>query len=133
LKSVVLDSYALIAILFDESGAENVEELLSAAAESDRPVYISAVNWAEVLYIVSRREGRAGLEKVMEFGRGAPLEIVPADAQLAGLAASYKAENKMSLADAFAAALAKEKKAELATGDPEFKCVEKEIKIRWLK
>ena len=37
------------------------------------------------------------------------------------------------LADAFAAALAKEKKAELVTGDPEFKPLEKEIKINWLK
>ena len=32
-----------------------------------------------------------------------------------------------------AAALAKEKKAELVTGDPEFKALEKEIKIHWLK
>jgi hypothetical protein len=35
-------------------------------------------------------------------------------------------------ADAFAAALAKEKKAELVTGDPEFKPLEKEIKVKWL-
>lgn len=39
----------------------------------------------------------------------------------------------MSLADAFAAALAKEKKAELVTGDPEFKALEDEIRINWLK
>jgi predicted nucleic acid-binding protein len=39
----------------------------------------------------------------------------------------------MSLADACAAALAKEKKAELVTGDAEFKPLEKEIKITWLK
>jgi len=39
----------------------------------------------------------------------------------------------MSLADAFAAALAKEKKTELVTGDLEFKPLEKEIKINWLK
>jgi predicted nucleic acid-binding protein len=37
------------------------------------------------------------------------------------------------LADAFAAALAKSKKAELVTADHEFKSVEKEIKINWLK
>jgi stage V sporulation protein SpoVS len=37
------------------------------------------------------------------------------------------------LAGAFAAALAKHKKAEFVTGDPEFKSVEKEIKINWLK
>jgi predicted nucleic acid-binding protein len=38
----------------------------------------------------------------------------------------------MRLADAFAVALAKEKKAQLVTGDPEFKAVEKEIRIQWL-
>jgi len=37
-----------------------------------------------------------------------------------------------SLADAFAAALARERKAELLTGDLEFKSLEKEIKIGWL-
>ena len=36
---------------------------------------------------------------------------------------------QFSLADA----LAKEKKAELVTGDPEFKALAKEINIRWLK
>jgi predicted nucleic acid-binding protein len=48
-------------------------------------------------------------------------------------AAIYKATHKMAYADAFAAALAKEYKAELVTGDPEFKPLEKEIKINWLK
>ncbi len=44
-----------------------------------------------------------------------------------------KRASQMSLADAFAAALAKEDKAELVTGDAEFKALEKEIKIHWLK
>jgi len=48
-------------------------------------------------------------------------------------AAQLKASHKLSLADAFAAALAKEKKAELVTGDPEFKPLEKEVKVHWLK
>jgi predicted nucleic acid-binding protein len=39
----------------------------------------------------------------------------------------------MSYADCFAAALAKIKNCELVTGDPEFREVEKEIKINWLK
>ena len=37
------------------------------------------------------------------------------------------------LADAFAAALAREKKAELVTGDPEFQALKKELKVVWLK
>ena len=36
---------------------------------------------------------------------------------------------KMFLADCFAAALAKREKAEIYTGDPEFKTVEREIKL----
>jgi hypothetical protein len=38
----------------------------------------------------------------------------------------------MSLADCFAAPLAKQEKADLYTGDPEFRAVEKDIKIAWL-
>lgn len=39
----------------------------------------------------------------------------------------------LSLADAFAATLASQQKADLVTGDPEFKAVAKEIKVHWIK
>jgi hypothetical protein len=44
------------------------------------------------------------------------------------LAGELKVEKKMSLVDCFAAALAKREKAEIYTGDPEFKTVERESK-----
>jgi len=62
-----------------------------------------------------------------------PIELHPATRSLADLAAGFRAHFRLSLADAFAAALAKSMKAEIVTGDPEFKPLEKEIKIRWLK
>jgi predicted nucleic acid-binding protein len=62
-----------------------------------------------------------------------PIEFHPANRAMADRAADFKARFNLSLADAFAAALAKEKKAELVTGDPEFKALDKEIKIQWLK
>jgi uncharacterized protein len=40
---------------------------------------------------------------------------------------------RLSYADAFAAALAKIRRAELITGDPEFRAVEGEVKIHWLR
>jgi len=55
------------------------------------------------------------------------------DLTLARQAAIFKATKKMAYADCFAAALAKLRNVELVTGDPEFKEVEKEIKIGWLK
>jgi predicted nucleic acid-binding protein len=52
--------------------------------------------------------------------------------ELAKKAAELKASRKMSHADCFAAALAKLRKAELVTGDKEFKQVEGEVKILWI-
>ena len=63
---------------------------------------------------------------------GLPLNIVPADQELSELADELKAVKKMSLADCFAAALAKREKTEIYTGDPEFKTVERETKVVWL-
>ena len=75
----------------------------------------------------------AAEQKVQEIA-ALPIDIIGvSDAlALAKQAAIFKATHKMSYADCFAAALTKEKNAELITGDPEFKAVEKEIKIQWL-
>lgn len=61
------------------------------------------------------------------------LSDAPPSRSLADTAADFKARFKLSLADAFAAALAKETRSELVTGDPEFKALNKEIKIHWLR
>ena len=62
-------------------------------------------------------------------------EIVPVenDLMLVRQAALYKATKKLSYADAFAAALTKLRNAELVTGDKEFREVENDIKIAWLR
>jgi PIN domain nuclease of toxin-antitoxin system len=133
MKTVVVDSCAVLALFLDEPGAAKMEQLFQAASEADRPVYISAVNWAEVLYKMERKHGKAGLDTARQFERTTPLEAVPVDRDLAEAAAQLKNEHSLGLADAFAAALAKSKKAELVTADTEFKALEKEIKINWLK
>ena len=130
---VVLDSHALVAYFRDEPGAEVVEALLNKAAVSERPLHMTEVNYAEAKYTLIRKDGREAWEASTRILAGLPIEFHPVTRALADQAAEYKAAHKMSLADAFAAALAKEKKAELVTGDPEFKPLEKEIKINWLK
>ena len=130
---VVLDSYALLALLRAEPGADRVRQILEHAAEHNASVHMTEVNYAEVQYITRRKNGDAAWNVIADQLTAAPIEFHPATRALADIAASFKARFKMSLADAFAAALAKEKKAELVTGDPEFKALEKEIKIAWLK
>jgi len=128
----VLDSYAVLAFLFNEKGSEKVVELFEKAAESDKVLFITAPNWAEVRYIVERKVGAGKWQETRAKLLGLPIEIVPADMTLAELAGEIKVRGKMSLADCFAAALAKQKKADVYTGDPEFKAVEKEVKVVWL-
>jgi len=131
-RGSVLDSYAVLAFLFEEDGHETVLALFEKAAASDQNVLISAPNWAEVRYQVERKIGADRWNEVRLKLLGLPIEIVPADQQLAELAGEIKATRKMSLADCFAAALAKQKKADLYTGDSEFRAVEKDVKIVWV-
>ena len=133
MRAVVFDSYAVLALFFDEPGADQVEELLHEAAIADKPVLITAVNWAEVLYRMKRMRGDEGVEGAKRFEATMPLDVVPVDRPMAEIAAEFKATHKMSLADGFAAALAKQKKAELVTGDTEFKAVARQIDVTWLK
>jgi len=128
----VLDSYALLALLRDEPGAETVADLLERAGQQNRSVHMTEVNYAEVQYTIRRKDGETVWASIAGELLAAPIEFHAADRRLADVAAGFKARFKISLADAFAAALAKERKAELVTGDLEFRALEKEIKIRWL-
>lgn len=129
----VLDSYALLALLRDEPGGESVSRILERAGQRDQHVHMTEVGYAEVQYIIRRKDGAAAWAVIANELRTAPIEFHPATRRLADLAAEFKARHQISLADAFAAALAREKKVELVTGDPEFKQLEKEVKINWLK
>ncbi len=93
---------------------------------------IAAPNWAEVRYIVERKVGLSEWLRVRARLLGLPLNIVPAGQELSEVAGELKVVKKISLADCFAAALAKRERAKIYIGDPEFKTVEREIKVIWL-
>lgn len=131
----VLDSWALLAFYQDEPAGNEVEKLLDAASRSGEPLLLSVINWAEVCCSMERAGGRRVAEEAAADLATLPIDIVGVgdDLKLARLAAQFKAAHKLSLADAFAAALARDRKAELVTGDPEFKPLETGIRICWLK
>jgi len=129
----VLDSFALIAYFRDEPGAEMMETLLVSAGRKDQPVFMTDVNYAEVKYSILKKDGADAWAEAVKILPGLPIDFHSTTRALADTAADFKARFKMSLADAFAAALAKERKAELVTGDVEFQPLEREIKILWLK
>jgi ribonuclease VapC len=90
------------------------------------------VNWGEIYYQVLRRFGDKKAQEVEQLIQTLPITLIEANKELTREAARIKAKKRMEYADCFAVALARLRKAELYTGDPEFKAVEKEIKIVWL-
>ena len=132
MASAILDSHALLAFFRGEETAVQVKDLLHKAASADRPLHMTEINYAEVKYMLLKKDGADAWKLAADILTSLPIEFHPADRRLAEVAADFKARHKISLAAAFAAALAKERKAELVTGDSEFKALEKEIKINWL-
>jgi ribonuclease VapC len=129
----VMDSWALMALFNDEKEADAVEKILEQAMAEKHKLLMSVVNWGEVYYSVMRGASAEKAEEKLKEMAAIPIEIVDADPHLTKQAAFYKATYKMSYADCFGAALAKARNAEFVTGDLEFREVEKEIKINWLK
>jgi predicted nucleic acid-binding protein len=59
--------------------------------------------------------------------------VVEANWEITQQAAMFKTQGKLAYADCFAAAgLARLRKAEVVTGDPEFKQIEGQVKILWV-
>lgn len=128
----VLDSYALMAFFEDEPGADTVRSLILKAEEGSVNLLMTVVNLGEVWYSIARTNSPETADQYIGEIKGMSIEIVNADWQLTHQAAAFKVSGNISYADCFAAALAKSRKAELITGDKEFKMLENEIKISWI-
>ena len=128
----VLDSYALMAFFEDEPGADFVREVLLKAEEDGTKLLMSVVNLGEVWYSIARTNSTEIADRYVQEIMGMAIEIVDADWQLTHQAAAFKVNGNIAYADCFAAALAKIHKAELITGDGEFKVLQDEIKISWI-
>jgi len=128
----VLDASALMAFFEDRGGSEKVEELLSQAAEAQRPLLMSVVNWGEVYYAIWRARGEKAANLTLQEVAQLPIELIDVDSELARLAASLKAQHNLPYADCFAAALAQARKAALVTTDKDFERVANALKILWI-
>ncbi|WKZ36855.1 MAG: type II toxin-antitoxin system VapC family toxin [Anaerolineales bacterium] len=128
----VLDSYALMAFFEDEQGADLVRGLIHKAVTGDTNLMMSVINLGEVWYSIARTNSPGMADQYISEIKGMGIEIVEIDWTLTRQAAVFKANGNISYADCFAAALAKLRRAELVTGDKEFKTLQDEIKISWI-
>ena len=128
----VLDSFAVLALLFGEGGAGEVKEVLREAQGGKALVFLHWNNLAEVYHIVRRASSRRKALEAVALVKALPVQLVEFEEALWLEAAELKATFPISYADAFAAATACVKGAELVTGDPEFEALKGRVQIRWL-
>lgn len=112
---MVLDTSAIVAILFDEPERRRFDEAIEAHSRR----LISAVTLVEATMVIERRHGAPGGLRLERFIRAAELEIISVTPEQAILAcAAFRRYGRgrhpagLNLGDCFAYALAK------ASGEP---------------
>jgi predicted nucleic acid-binding protein len=131
----VLDSYAVIGYLENESFADRIQYALAQAKNGAFLLYFHAIHLGEVYYITLREQGRSVADLAYARIKALPMRFIDRiDEELLLTAAGLKARYPISYAGSFAAALAIIKNCTLLTGDPEFSSLEKEagLSIEWL-
>lgn len=129
----LLDSFALLAWIQDEAGAQRVENLLYEAKDSEQLLLMSIINLGEVYYRCARLKDIAFARELVAQLALLPIRVVSCTDDLVWRAAEIKAQYSIAYADAFAVATALKEDASIVTGDPEFNQVAHLVEIEWLR
>ena len=134
-NSFVLDSYAVIGYLENETFSDQIQNALTQAKNGAFRIYFHAIHLGEVYYVTLREQGQSLADLAYSRVKALPIKLIDRiDEKLLLAAAGLKAMYPISYADSFAAALAMINNCPLLTGDPEFEPLEKKgiITIKWL-
>jgi len=113
-REVVLDAWALITLADDGPSAERVDDALRRGVAA-----MSTINLGEVAYQLIRRLGDDARGLAATDAMARQVRRVEPDWALVKQAAVLKAAGRLSYADAFCVATARQLDAPLWTGDPE--------------
>src|SRR5260221_9770930 len=116
-RYIVLDSWPVMAYLQGEEVEKRVVEIIADAHDRGDELLMSVINAGEVWYTIAKRSGTKAANSAIDLVRSLGIRIIDVDWATTKIAADYKARGGISYADCFAAALAKQKKARLVTGD----------------
>ncbi len=133
MKPYVLDAFPVLCWLQEEPGHRILENLLSEAEEGKCTLWMNIVNLGEVFYRICKVASLRKAEQTVASIRILPISIVSASDEMVMEAARIKGKHPISYADAFAVATALGVGAPVVTGDPEYRSVEKVVKILWIR
>ena len=119
----VLDTSAWLTLIEDEPGADTVQSLLEAAQAGGAILLTSFMSYMEVYYITRQERGVEEAQARIDLMTALPVLRIESSARLSVRAAEIKATRRVSVADAWIAALAGEHEATLVHKDPEFDLV----------
>lgn len=135
-KVFVLDACALVALLQNENGADNVAVAYKKAENGEAQLIMNRINLLEVFYGYYRDNGKEYAEKIMNGVAKSIVSISDFDKELFDEAGRLKASYKISLADSIALAQALVLNGELLTADHhEFDAIEgtENIAFHWIR
>ena len=116
----ILDTSTLLAYIEDEDGAEYAEDLLIRAERNEITIYIPFVSLTEVMYITLQEKDENTAQARVDLIKSLSCIVEESSETLNFAAARLKAKNRISLADAYIAALCQERNGVLVHKDPEF-------------
>lgn len=117
--NLVFDAEALVAYFGDEAGAEVTHEALDRIGETPAEGFVSEVNATEVWYVIQRQtDAETANDHLGWLEHEASLRFVTTS-DTWRIAATIKADHRVSLADAFALATAAAKGCPVLAGNDE--------------
>lgn len=125
----VLDTSAVLTLIEDEAGTDQVQTLLEQAKRGEVSLLVSFISFMEVYYISLQERGQEEARERVRLMAALPVLRVESTETLAVLAGQLKASHRLSVADAWIAALAQERDATLVHKDPEFEQIEATVKV----
>jgi len=133
----VLDACALLAYLYNESGANFMQDIFDLAKKNKSAVYMHAVNLFEVYYDVCKTHGEDTAKTILKNIKKFPVTInYEINENIISKAGVLKSKYRMSLADSIGLAQTALLNASFITADHhELDAVEanEKIKFTWLR
>jgi predicted nucleic acid-binding protein len=115
--------------LENEAGADQVADLFEQAKAGAINLFLSFVTFTEIYYITLQKRGKEFARERLEALETLPVKRIESNAKIGKIAGDFKAAHRLSFADAWIAALAKNKNATLVHKDPEFEYLESQLNI----
>lgn len=120
MKKYVLDTSAVLTLLQDEAGTEQIVAILSEHIQNKCIAMISVLTLVELYYKFNRKYDVATADKIINNIMALQLIVQDFDQSVVAIAGQFKTTGALSFADACIGALAKNEQAILVHKDPEF-------------